>query len=293
MPNRTAKFAAIAFVNVLASFPLVTLARAETAAPDNCLSAPKGETPAGSRWRYRVDHVNKRNCWYLRPEGGAQAQASPQNGTAVFTPPAKPSVSDARAEFRPPDNTLADPSGSQASPSAGSSASETSSASASIWNAAPPVATRWPDVPVASSSANPAPAAPPPVSEPTQASAEPGQPAHAVAPSAPVANPPAPIQPETLRTLIAAALSALAFAGAAALIVRRRGLGRRLRRRVAQSARGPIWETTDDDRIILSDHRYQDMRDYRPRFARGAGVASTSSNRKPESSRRAPRYAQR
>ncbi len=75
---RAARIASAIFVNVLVGIPLVMLARAETAPVDTCLSSPKNETPAGSHWYYRIDHVNKRNCWYLRQEGGGVAQAVPQ-----------------------------------------------------------------------------------------------------------------------------------------------------------------------------------------------------------------------
>src|ERR671915_203556 len=41
---------------------------AQAAAADSCLSAPKGATPSGSHWYYRIDRVTKRQCWYLREE---------------------------------------------------------------------------------------------------------------------------------------------------------------------------------------------------------------------------------
>ena len=51
---------------------LTTAAEAATqatqAAADSCLSAPKGATPSGSHWYYRIDRVTKRQCWYLREE---------------------------------------------------------------------------------------------------------------------------------------------------------------------------------------------------------------------------------
>lgn len=303
MPRRTARIASVVFVNILAGLALTTMARGEPVAPDTCLTAPTGETPAGSHWRYHIDHVNKRNCWYLRHDDGSASQPVAQSSVAATpsppakpsvspSPPAKPSVADARAEFRPPDKTVAIPPApaSAASAPADNSASQAGSANASIWNAAPSAATRWPDVPAASPMPAAAPTTPAPANDVAQTSPEPAQ---AAAPSAAPANLSASIQPETIRTLIAGMLGALAFAGAAALIAKRRGLGRRLRRRVARSARGPIWETTDDDRIILSDHPYPDHRDYRPRFARSAGAAPAPGGRKPESARRAPRYAQR
>jgi hypothetical protein len=87
--------------------------------------------------------------------------------------------------------------------------------------------------------------------------------------------------------VVAAMVGALAFAGAAALMSRHR---RRLRVPKVRSARGPIWQTTDDDRIVLSDYPPADNSDYRPRFARSAGGSAAAS---PEFVRRPPRRAAR
>jgi hypothetical protein len=285
MPNRTAKLISAVFVSILAGVPLATMVRGQTAAPDSCLSGPKGETPSGSHWYYRVDHANKRNCWYLRGEDGRVSQAVPQNSQPSPSPIAKPSVADARAELRPQavreDNPVV-------SPPAKAADNETSSANASIWNATPAVATRWPELPPASSMPKAAASTAAPASDVTQSSADP---APVAAPSAPLANLSMPIQPEMIPTLIAATLGALAFAGAAALISRRRRT--RLRRRKVQSGRGPVWETTDDDRIVLSDHPSLDSRDYRPRFARNVRSAPPPNDRAAEPVSRAPRYARR
>jgi hypothetical protein len=99
------------------------------------------------------------------------------------------------------------------------------------------------------------------------------------------------MRPQTFWSLVAATIGALAFAGIAALISKR-GRARRLRRRLTRSTRRPIWETTDDDRIVLSDHPNPDNRDYRPRFGRSAGAAA-SNVRARESASRATRYARR
>jgi hypothetical protein len=96
------------------------------------------------------------------------------------------------------------------------------------------------------------------------------------------------VQPETIPTLIAAALGALAFAGIVALIFSR-GRSRRLRRREARYTRGATWDTTDDDRIILSDHPSAGNRNYRPRFASGVEGAAISVARTPEFARRRAR----
>src|SRR5579862_4790597 len=104
MPSRTAKFVFAIFVTILASSPFTMMTRGEPVTTDSCLTSPTGDTPPGSHWRYHADHINKRNCWYLRGEDG-QVQALPQNSAhaaAPTAPPplAKPSIADARAELR-------------------------------------------------------------------------------------------------------------------------------------------------------------------------------------------------
>jgi hypothetical protein len=220
-----------------------------------------------------------------------QASAAASKNIMPPSPSAKPSAVDARAELRP--QAVRDPADSTPSKPAGdpetAAVNGASSSSGSVWNGTATLATRWPDLSTASPLSNAPPAAVTTAANDTpQASADPAQ---AIVPSIPFAHLSVTVRPETFWTLIAAVIGALAFAGFAALLSGR-GRSGRLRRRVAQSARGPISETTDDDRIILSDHPYPDNRDYRPRFGRvGASAASSSRTREPGS--RAPRYARR
>jgi hypothetical protein len=278
MSRRAARIASAIFVNILASLPLMTMARGETATAENCLASPKNETPSGSHWRYRVDHVNKRNCWYLRSEGGGAAQAVPQPEAPA--PTAKPSLADARAEIRPKAAVHEDtaPASTPTGPAA--------AASTNVWNATAAVTTRWPEVPPASV---PKPASAKPDPAVNVAQAEVAAPA-AASLAALIANLPVSIPPEMIPTLIAAAIGALVFAGVAILMLPR--FRRRVRRRKATAARGPIWETTDDDRIVLSDYPSRDEREYQPRFARGVASA-TSRYRAPEVVQRTPRRARR
>ena len=108
MPNRTAKLALIVFVSVLAGIPFSTSSYSATPAPDDCLSAPNGQTPEGSHWYYRIERGTKRHCWYLREEGERVSQRAP----ASTVPAAKPiapkadpairgAVANARAELPP------------------------------------------------------------------------------------------------------------------------------------------------------------------------------------------------
>jgi hypothetical protein len=283
MPKRAAKIVSAILVNILAGIPLTTMARGETANAEGCLSSPKGETPAGSHWFYRIDHVSKRNCWYLRREGGGVSQALPQSSPPAPAPAARPSIADAHAELRPQPVREDNPAVSPPAIAAGNEASP----NASAWNAAAAVTTRWPESVAATGSVpNAAPATAAPASDTPPPSTNPVS--EAAPPSASFAYLSVPIRPETIPTLFAATVGALAFAGAAALISRHRRT--RLRRRQARHGRGPIWETTDDDRIVLSDYPSMDHRDYRPRFARDGGGATAAS---PEFIRRPPRRATR
>lgn len=131
MSIRSVKFIPALFAGVVAGGNLATTTdlraqvlttSAEAAiqapqAPDSCLSAPKGATPAGSHWYYRLDRVTKRQCWYLREEGDATddkfARAAPpasapsSASTAEESAPQQRSasrsrsISDARAEWQP------------------------------------------------------------------------------------------------------------------------------------------------------------------------------------------------
>src|SRR5882757_1623061 len=114
MSNRSAKFVAALFASILAGATLtsVTDIRAQAAA-DNCLTAPKDKTPAGSHWYYRLERGTKRQCWYLRDENDKSARAAPPDSSADDAPvsaaadpaPAPPrpvvrkSVANARAEL--------------------------------------------------------------------------------------------------------------------------------------------------------------------------------------------------
>jgi hypothetical protein len=114
MPNRTAKFASAIVASLLASAPLAAESQSATPAADDCLTAPKEQTPQGNHWYYRLEHGTKRHCWYLRKEGDARSQAASPSSTASAKPVApktetatqgtamQGSVANARAELRAP-----------------------------------------------------------------------------------------------------------------------------------------------------------------------------------------------
>ena len=293
MPSRTAKFVSAIFVNILAGLLLTTVANGEPVSAEGCLSAPWGDAPAGSHWRYHIDHASKSKCWFLRRDGGGLSQAEPQNNTAAAQeitppasaapspPPAKPSVADARAELRPKDNSVPNPPANAAGNPSNTPVSDASPASAPAWNATAAVATRWPDLPTASTPKT-APTATAAANDAPQPATDPAQ---AILPSIPFTRLTVPLQPGTMAGLIAATIVALAFV----VLFAKRHRTRRVRRRFVRSAHGPLSETTDDDRIVLSDHSYPDSRGYR--FARG--FANKPIQRTREFGRRPPRHASR
>jgi len=269
MPSRTAKFMSAIFASFLASSSLTTTSSsaAGAAAADDCLSAPKAETPAGRHWYYRIDRPSNRHCWYLREEGEKLAQSAPPNASlsnaspANSSPAPKPvspkpepamqrSVSDAHAELsaqlpveQPNRLNALSPALSVDTPAVTQSAEPQRSV----------VASRWPG----SSDADPA-------IDPAPAKDDPGTTADA-SPQTQTLPPPvlaaspyaaADLSSETptysLRMQLVALTAALALAGIVASIIFKLGSTRRLAVGRVRKRRGAIWEPTDDDSIVLS-----------------------------------------
>jgi len=105
MPNRTGNFSTAILAGLLASGALAVAADGSANAAGNCLPGPKGAAPKGSHWYYRIDHATKRNCWYVRAEGGSPASANPSLSEAPpqAETPLQPSIANARAEAGPAD----------------------------------------------------------------------------------------------------------------------------------------------------------------------------------------------
>lgn len=101
MSNRTAAIAFAAATGCVSIFSIISPlmaapATSESAAkPDECLSGPKGATPAGAHWYYRLEKGTKRKCWYLADEvSKAKKTAAPAPATSEVSeedasPPAK------------------------------------------------------------------------------------------------------------------------------------------------------------------------------------------------------------
>ena len=245
MPNRTAKFVSALFASLLAGAPLTTVTHGATAVADDCLAGPKGQAPQGAHWYYRVDRSTKRHCWYL-----ADQQHTPRSQTAAVNSPAltKPpqdadgamqqSVANAHAEL-PADATRAENSDNFATQLAPTQRSL--------------VASRWPDPYSSAPEATPSPTkrdaatgvTPASQNQPTSVLAA-GQYATADASSA--------SQLYSLPLQLTALAGVLALAGIIGTVMFKFGRSPRLQTSEIGYRRGHVWESTDDDRILLSHH---------------------------------------
>jgi hypothetical protein len=289
MKNTAAKLVSAIFATVLAGSPLFaapeTEEKAEKEKPaDTCLLGPSASVPSGGHWYYRYDRVNKRNCWYLGDAKGKSARkpaaekqvaeedaADPEK--AVAPAPKKPavqrSVTDARAEFQPP-QTSVEPASKAATPP---------------WPAVAPVdtqradeprkvvTTRWPESAAASSpapvEASPAPPAQtqpqvtqtqpqaaqiqPQVAQPqtqTQAAPVAPPPRPAVPPAATAKTTAAADQPLSLPMLLTVLVGGLSVIGvlASAMFGRKRGSKSRPGYRLSRSAPMPPLEQAEKPR---------------------------------------------
>ena len=256
MPNRPAKFAAAIFVSLLTGTSLATLSSSAARAADDCLTAPKGETPGGSHWYYRIEHATKRHCWYLREQGEKLSQAVPPNSPRAAKPmvPAEEtptrSIADAHAEL-PAQTDIAGSNRNVAPivPMPADAVVRESDAGAE-----PPrsvIASRWPEPSGVSAAASLRPAArdlaanlqPDSIAAPPRAAA-----------AVTLAAADSSSQPKTssIPLLLSAVSGALALAGITASVVLKFAGQRPPRQGRLRLRRDAIFEATDDDRIVLS-----------------------------------------
>jgi hypothetical protein len=252
---------------------LTTSAEAAIQAPqvaaDSCLSAPKGATPAGSHWYYRLDRVTKRQCWYLREESDAAEDkftraappASPPASTSTAEEPAAQtrsisrksisdkSISDARAEWQP--RAEANPparverTAATVAPAPVVASNEPRAAMPNVLAPAPLSSMRWNEATPTRASVNPTDiqlaAATPPAAEPPQA--EEVQQRPAASQIAPVATmDAAPAKPTaSLQKLLGVMATALALAGLTVSAIVR--IGRMRARRAMRRKRRAMWDS--------------------------------------------------
>lgn len=256
MSKRSTKFVPALFAGIVAGANLAPLTdiRAQATA-DGCLSAPKGATPAGSHWYYRIDHATKRQCWYLRDADDGSGRATPPDSSpapssaeADPAPPqtrttARKSIADARAEWisqqtRTEQNSPANAAPRTADAIAAPNVQDSQRAiGVNVLAPTPLAATRWPGITGVSPNDLRTAAADPPASQP-QEIAEPQQPA--TAPVAPVAAEPAK-PTASLQMLFLVMAAALALAGITVSLVVR--IGRVRARHARRRKRLAMWDS--------------------------------------------------
>jgi hypothetical protein len=261
------KFVSAVLAGLLAGGPLAVMTPGVVDAADDCLSGPKGQTPQGGHWYYRIDHATKRHCWYLGDEREKLSQASPPISllpekpvAPKAEPPLQPEIANARAELAPQTRIEAPNSDAALPP-----AMTAEAAPSQRWI----VGARWPD-----------PYDDPPAAEPAPPKRDDGtsgnltaqaQPTAVSPPESFAATEPSPAPSASAYSVpvrLAALLGALALAGITGGIVFRLTNTRRPARAKVRKPRGAIWEQTEDDRIPLSAHPSADVLPRRPGFAR-------------------------
>jgi hypothetical protein len=283
MSTRATKFVSAIFASFLAGIAATALsygaalAANEAQAADNCLAGPKGQTPAGGHWYYRIDHSTKRHCWYLgderekvardaRPEPAAPAPpvaanpVSPQQQATT-----QRTIADARAELPLPQTQIEPTS---AATGQWPAAAAPNMAAANITNEADSqranagdtntqsslIASRWPESSGVRSSAS---------AGPTTANSDANMQPNSRAAEASVVAPPASVvaaaplaaadsssesRAGSIQMLLIVIAGALALAGVIAAAVFRFGSLRQAGRREIRGGRRAIWDSVDTGR---------------------------------------------
>jgi hypothetical protein len=287
MPDRASKFVSAIVASVLAGASLAAISLNAVRAADDCLTAPKGETPEGSHWFYRIERGTKRHCWYLRAEGETLSQAAAPNSSGPPKPaaptaaaPMQRSVANAHAELASPASVEPPKSNDGLATAAPANPGNNNNARVADANAPQSVvATRWPDPSAVSSTIRPPPApsqmaanaqAEPqsdsPQSDPSQSdSAAAPPPAAAVVPLAAADS--SQGLPASLPMLLAVMTGALMLAGITASVVLK--FGRARRTAGGRIQRDKIWDSVDRDGVVrLSALPDADVVPRRPHFPR-------------------------
>ncbi|MCK1505013.1 hypothetical protein [Bradyrhizobium sp. 18] len=229
MGNRTAKFLSALVGSIIAGAPLAAVSQNASTPPStanaasDCLGSPKGAAPQGQHWHYRLERATKRQCWYLRAEGGKAtqtAQTAPDTPAADSAVPQQHSVEDARAEYLTPQSIAAVKTPAQAGPAP---TPQAANPSADANAQQPAVAGRWPDASTASAAPTEQPS-PAPVAAAAQPTAKPAKSPAPMALAA--ADSTADKQTGSLQMLLLVIGGALALAGILASVIYRFAGGR-------------------------------------------------------------------
>jgi hypothetical protein len=255
MSNRTATFL---IASVLAGACLGTVSPGVARAADDCLAAPKGASPEGSHWFYRIDHATKRHCWYLgqrdkHSQTASRSTRSEKSTAAIKTEDSTSrSIANAHAELpvstgaeqlnQDDAATAAAAQPTLATENAGATAAPGADARGSV------VASRWPEFPPAGIAASPPPAMAKLASNLSPESAAASPPAVAAVPLA-AADTPRQAGSGSIVMLLAVITGALALAGVIASVVFKFGGIRRLLEPKVRPRHGSIWDRTDDESV--------------------------------------------
>jgi hypothetical protein len=278
MSNRSVKYVPALFAGVVAGANLAAVtdlraqvlstsaeaaAQAPQAGADSCLAAPKGATPSGSHWYYRIDRTTKRQCWYLREESdaaddkfarAAPPASAPAQASAAEEPPqrtiTRKSIADARAEWvsQQPRAEPARVERAVATSPAPAVQNNPRAAMPNVLAPAPLSSMRWNDAPTTRSLTNPSDlqvaAANPTAAQPAPAE-EVQQPA--VDQVVPAAVDPATAKPTaSLQKLLLVMAAALALAGLTVSAIVR--IGRMRARRAMRRKRRAMWDSAKTKR---------------------------------------------
>ncbi len=274
MSNRSVNFLAAAFAAVLAGANLATVTeiRAQAAA-DTCLTAPKDKTPAGSRWRYRLERGTGRQCWYLKDESDKAARAAPQEPVGLSPEaaaaessaadpvppqprPVRKSISNAHAELTPPRARAEQESNAPVEPQTTGIATiaripnRPAATTPDIPAPASTAATRWLDTTGMSPSSGFGLAAAEPASSPPETAQPALQPAPPPVAAAAAADSSMAKQSASMQMLFLVMAGALAMAGITASLVFRFGRRARKRRLERRRDRRAIWDSVDTKRSM-------------------------------------------
>ena len=261
MSNRTAKFVSAIFASLIAGTPLATVSHGAVAAAADCLSAPRGQTPSGGHWYYRIDHATKRHCWYLGEEKEKLSRVAPKN-SAPLAEPVSPqqetatqqSIAEAHAELPLPQTRLEQ----ETSVSPGQPDPATAVNAARVENnqrantedvntRLSVIASRWPEQSGVNASTGPEPTAG--NSDATEQSNSEAVPSPAVAEvTLAAADASSEKKPGSIQMLLIIIAGALTFAGLIGSAIFRFGRMRQAGRRQIRSDRRRIWDLADTDR---------------------------------------------
>jgi hypothetical protein len=259
MSKRTAKFVSAVFASILAGTSLATVSHGAAPAADECLSGPKGQTPSGGHWYYRIDRATKRHCWYIGDEKEKLSRVAPKNSAPVADPvsPQKEtatqrSIADAHAELPSPQTrvetsvTTWPPNPATAANAASVGNNETANAQ-DVNTQRSVVASRWPEPSGESSSASPEPTTG--NSDATEQSNSEAAPSPAIAAVTLAAADLSSEKPSgSIRMLLIVIIGALSFAGLIGSAIFRFGSMRQASRRQIRGDRRAIWDAADTDR---------------------------------------------